>query len=101
PEDLGREAAHVLAAASSRLVESRGRRLPLSRPRAARAARPGCAAAAGGVRLPRTVLNEAANALYPYLMSMLFKSPKVRVPKPEPPIPVPTIDDAARQRTEG
>lgn len=46
-------------------------------------------------------MNEAANALYPYLMSMLFKPPKVRVPKPEPPIPVPTIDDAARQRTEG
>jgi|JRYC01.1.fsa_nt_gb hypothetical protein len=33
-------------------------------------------------------------------MSALFKTPKVRVPKVEPPAPIPTIDDAARQRTE-
>lgn len=33
-------------------------------------------------------------------MSALFSSPKVNVPKAPTPDPVPTIDDAARQRTE-
>jgi hypothetical protein len=33
-------------------------------------------------------------------MSMLFKTPKVKVPKAEAPPPVPTVDDAARERTE-
>lgn len=33
-------------------------------------------------------------------MSVLFKTPKVKVPKAEAPPPVPTIDDASRERTE-
>jgi hypothetical protein len=34
-------------------------------------------------------------------MSALFSRPKVTVPKAPEPAPVPTIDDAAKQRTEG
>lgn len=33
-------------------------------------------------------------------MSVLFKKPKINVPKAPTPDPVPTIDDAARTRTE-
>lgn len=33
-------------------------------------------------------------------MGAIFKKPKINVPKAPTPDPVPTIDDAARQRTE-
>lgn len=33
-------------------------------------------------------------------MSVLFKTPKVKVPKAEAAAPAPTIDDAAKERTE-
>lgn len=34
-------------------------------------------------------------------MSALFSKPKVNVPAAPEPAPVPTIDDASKQRTEG